>query len=657
MLNSKIPAGPLEDKWEEYKGHVKLVNPANKRKLDIIIVGTGLAGASAAASLAELGYKIKAFCFQDSPRRAHSIAAQGGINAAKNYQNDGDSIFRLFYDTIKGGDYRAREANVHRLAEVSVNIIDQCVAQGVPFAREYGGLLSNRSFGGTQVQRTFYAAGQTGQQLLIGAYQALERQVALGNVKMYTRHEMHDIVMIDGQTRGIIVRNLITGALERHFGHAVLLCTGGYGNVFYLSTNAMGCNVTAAWKAHKKGAYFGNPCFTQIHPTCIPVSGDYQSKLTLMSESLRNDGRIWVPKQKNDPRKATEIPEEERDYYLERRYPAFGNLVPRDVASRAAKERCDAGYGVGTSKQAVYLDYADAIDRYGRIECSKHGIEIPSAEEILRHGKEVVKEKYGNLFDMYEKITGENPYEVPMRIYPAVHYTMGGLWVDYELMTTIPGLYCLGEANFSDHGANRLGASALMQGLADGYFVIPYTIGNYLADEIRTKPIPTDHPAFAEAEKKVADRIQQLKNINGKQTVEQFHKRLGKIMWDKCGMARNAHGLQEAILEIRQLKRDFWSDLKIPGEINEMNPELDKACRVADFIELGELMCLDALDRNESCGGHFREEMQTEEGEAKRDDAHFSFVSAWEYKGESSWELHREELIFEVAKPSQRSYK
>lgn len=657
MLNSKIPAGPLEDKWEEYKGHVKLVNPANKRKLDIIIVGTGLAGASAAASLAELGYKIKAFCFQDSPRRAHSIAAQGGINAAKNYQNDGDSIFRLFYDTIKGGDYRAREANVHRLAEVSVNIIDQCVAQGVPFAREYGGLLSNRSFGGTQVQRTFYAAGQTGQQLLIGAYQALERQVALGNVKMYTRHEMHDIVMIDGQTRGIIVRNLITGALERHFGHAVLLCTGGYGNVFYLSTNAMGCNVTAAWKAHKKGAYFGNPCFTQIHPTCIPVSGDYQSKLTLMSESLRNDGRIWVPKQKNDPRKATEIPEEERDYYLERRYPAFGNLVPRDVASRAAKERCDAGYGVGTSKQAVYLDYADAIDRYGRIECSKHGIENPSAEEILRHGKEVVKEKYGNLFDMYEKITGENPYEVPMRIYPAVHYTMGGLWVDYELMTTIPGLYCLGEANFSDHGANRLGASALMQGLADGYFVIPYTIGNYLADEIRTKPIPTDHPAFAEAEKKVADRIQQLKNINGKQTVEQFHKRLGKIMWDKCGMARNAHGLQEAILEIRQLKRDFWSDLKIPGEINEMNPELDKACRVADFIELGELMCLDALDRNESCGGHFREEMQTEEGEAKRDDAHFSFVSAWEYKGESSWELHREELIFEVAKPSQRSYK
>ncbi len=657
MLNSKIPSGPLEEKWNEYKGHVRLVNPANKRKLEIIVVGTGLAGASAAASLAELGYQIKAFCFQDSPRRAHSIAAQGGINAAKNYQNDGDSVFRLFYDTIKGGDYRSREANVHRLAEVSASIIDQCVAQGVPFAREYGGLLSNRSFGGTQVQRTFYAAGQTGQQLLIGAYQALERQVALGNVKMYARHEMQELVVIDGKARGIIVRNLITGKLERHFGHAVLLCSGGYGNVFYLSTNAMGCNVTAAWKAHKKGAYFGNPCFTQIHPTCIPVSGDYQSKLTLMSESLRNDGRIWVPKQKNDNRKPTDIPDEERDYYLERRYPAFGNLVPRDVASRAAKERCDAGYGVGTSKQAVYLDYADAIARYGRIECSKHGIENPSQEEVRRLGKEVVKEKYGNLFDMYEKITGENPYEVPMRIYPAVHYTMGGLWVDYELMTTIPGLYCLGEANFSDHGANRLGASALMQGLADGYFVIPYTIGNYLADEIRTKEISTDHAAFEEAEKTVADRISHLKNINGKQPVESFHKRLGKIMWDKCGMARNAKNLREAISEIRQLKKEFWADIKIPGEINEMNPELDKANRVADFIELGELMCIDALDRNESCGGHFREEMQTEEGEAKRDDANFSFVSAWEYKGEGNWELHKEDLIFEVAKPSQRSYK
>lgn len=657
MVNSKIPEGKLDQKWNEYKGHVKLVNPANKRRLEIVIVGTGLAGASAAASLGELGYKVKAFCFQDSPRRAHSIAAQGGINAAKNYQNDGDSVFRLFYDTIKGGDYRAREANVHRLAEVSVNIIDQCVAQGVPFAREYGGLLSNRSFGGTQVQRTFYAAGQTGQQLLIGAYQALERQVALGNVKMYARHEMQDVVLIDGKARGIIARNLITGELERHFGHAVLLCTGGYGNVFYLSTNAMGCNVTAAWKAHKKGAYFGNPCFTQIHPTCIPVSGDYQSKLTLMSESLRNDGRIWVPKQKDDKRKPTEIPESERDYYLERRYPAFGNLVPRDVASRAAKERCDAGYGVGSSKQAVYLDYADAIDRYGRIECSKHGIENPSEEEVRHHGKEVVKEKYGNLFDMYEKITGENPYEVPMRIYPAVHYTMGGLWVDYELMTTIPGMYCLGEANFSDHGANRLGASALMQGLADGYFVIPYTIGNYLADEIRTASIPTDHPAFAEAEKAVADRISQLKNINGKQTVESFHKRLGKIMWDKCGMARNAQGLQEAIREIQELKKEFWSDLRIPGEIKEMNPELDKANRVADFIELGELMCIDALNRNESCGGHFREEMQTEEGEARRDDANFSFVSAWEYKGDHNWELHKEELNFEVAKPTQRSYK
>jgi succinate dehydrogenase / fumarate reductase flavoprotein subunit len=657
MLNSKIPSGNLELKWNEYKGHVKLVNPANKRKLEVIIVGTGLAGASAAASLGELGYKVKAFCFQDSPRRAHSIAAQGGINAAKNYQNDGDSVFRLFYDTIKGGDYRAREANVHRLAEVSASIIDQCVAQGVPFAREYGGLLSNRSFGGTQVQRTFYAAGQTGQQLLIGAYQALERQVSLGNVTMYSRHEMLELVIIDGKARGIIVRNLVTGSLERHFGHAVLLCSGGYGNVFYLSTNAMGSNVTAIWKAHKKGAYFGNPCFTQIHPTCIPVSGDYQSKLTLMSESLRNDGRIWVPKQKDEKRKPTDIPEAERDYYLERRYPAFGNLVPRDVASRAAKERCDAGYGVGTSRQAVYLDYNDAINRYGKIECSKHGIESPTAEEIRQHGMEVVKEKYGNLFDMYEKITGENPYEVPMRIYPAVHYTMGGLWVDYELMTTVPGLYCLGEANFSDHGANRLGASALMQGLADGYFVIPYTIGNYLADEIRTNAIPTDHPAFAEAEKVVGDRIQQLMNIKGGQTVESFHKRLGKIMWDKCGMARNASGLQEAINEIRDLKNQFWSDLKIPGSVNEMNPELDKAGRVADFLELGELMCLDALGRNESCGGHFREEMQTEEGEAKRDDGKFSFVSAWEYKGDHEWSLHKEELKFEVVHPSQRSYK
>jgi len=657
MLNAKIPAGPLDDKWTDYKGHCKLVNPANKRKLEIIVVGTGLAGASAAATLGELGYKVKAFCFQDSPRRAHSIAAQGGINAAKNYQNDGDSVFRLFYDTIKGGDYRAREANVHRLAEVSGNIIDQCVAQGVPFAREYGGLLSNRSFGGTQVQRTFYAAGQTGQQLLIGAYQGLERQVSLGNVKMYSRHEMLDIVMVDGKAQGIIARDLITGKLERHFGNAVLLCTGGYGNVFYLSTNAMGSNVTAAWKAHRKGAAFANPCFTQIHPTCIPVSGDHQSKLTLMSESLRNDGRIWVPAKQNDTRKATDIPEEERDYYLERRYPAFGNLVPRDVASRAAKERCDAGYGVGTSKQAVYLDYAAAIERYGKIEVSKKGLENVSKEEIIVLGKEVVKEKYGNLFDMYEKITGENPYEVPMRIYPAVHYTMGGLWVDYELQTTLAGVYALGEANFSDHGANRLGASALMQGLADGYFVIPYTIGNFLADEIYNKPISTDHPAFVEAEKEVSDRISTLKNINGKQSVESFHKRLGKIMWDKCGMARNAEGLKVAIAEIQALKKEFWSDVKVPGGINEMNPELDKANRVADFIELGELMCKDALDRNESCGGHFREEYQTPEGEALRDDAGYMYVAAWDYAGESNWNLQKEPLVYDVIKPSQRNYK
>lgn len=658
MLDSKIPAGPLEQKWTDYKGHVKLVNPANKRKLEVIVVGTGLAGASAAASLGELGYRVKAFCFQDSPRRAHSIAAQGGINAAKNYQNDGDSVFRLFYDTIKGGDYRARESNVHRLAEVSVNIIDQCVAQGVPFAREYGGLLNNRSFGGTQVKRTFYAAGQTGQQLLIGAYQALERQVALGNVKMYTRHEMLEIVLIDGKARGIICRNLITGELERHFGHAVLLCTGGYGNVFYLSTNAMGSNVTAAWKAHKKGAYFGNPCFTQIHPTCIPVTGDHQSKLTLMSESLRNDGRIWVPKKKDDPRKPNDIPEDERDYYLERRYPAFGNLVPRDVASRAAKERCDAGYGVGTTKQAVYLDFKyNLINKYGRTEAGKLGIENPDEETLIRLGKEVVKEEYGNLFDMYEKITGENPYEVPMRIYPAVHYTMGGLWVDYELMTSVKGLYALGECNFSDHGANRLGASALMQGLADGYFVIPYTLGNYLADDISTKPIPTNHEAFEKAEKEVRERIEKLMSIKGKQTVESFHKRLGKIMWNKCGMARNEKGLTEAIAEIQALKKEFWADVRIPGEVNEMNPELDKANRVADFIELGELMCKDALQRAESCGGHFREESQTEDGEALRHDDQFMYVAAWEYKGDSEWTMHREDLKYEVIKPSQRNYK
>ena len=656
-LDSKVPAGEMKDKWNDYKGHVKLVNPANKRKLEVIVIGTGLAGASAAASLGEMGYQVKTFCFQDSPRRAHSIAAQGGINAAKNYQNDGDSVFRLFYDTVKGGDYRAREANVHRLAEVSASIIDQCVAQGVPFAREYGGLLSNRSFGGTQVQRTFYAAGQTGQQLLLGAYSALERQVALGNVTQYSRHEMLDVVMIDGKARGIIARNLVTGKLERHFGHAVLLCSGGYGNVFYLSTNAMGSNVTAAWKAHKRGAYFGNPCFTQIHPTCIPVSGDHQSKLTLMSESLRNDGRIWVPKKEGDSRKPKDIPENERDYYLERRYPAFGNLVPRDVASRAAKERCDAGFGVGTTKMAVYLDFADAIVRYGRIEAGKTGHSAATPEEIVALGKAVVAEKYGNLFEMYEKITGENPYETPMRIYPAVHYTMGGLWVDYELQTTIPGLYALGEANFSDHGANRLGASALMQGLADGYFVIPYTLGNYLADEIRNTAISTDHPAFVQTEREVNDRINKLMSIKGNQTVESFHKRLGKIMWDRCGMARNAMGLHQAIAEIRTLKQEFWSNVKIPGDKYEMNSELDKAGRVADFIELGELMCLDALNRNESCGGHFREESQTEDGEAKRNDEEYSYVSAWEMKADGDWELHKEPLEFEIVKPTQRSYK
>lgn len=657
MLNAKIPAGPLNSKWEDYKGHCKLVNPANKRSLEVIVIGTGLAGASAAASLGELGYKVKAFCFQDSPRRAHSIAAQGGINAAKNYQNDGDSVFRLFYDTVKGGDYRAREANVHRLAEVSGNIIDQCVAQGVPFAREYGGLLSNRSFGGTQVQRTFYAAGQTGQQLLLGAYSALERQVALGNVKMYSRHEMLEIVKIDGKARGIIARDLVTGELERHFGHAVLICSGGYGNVFFLSTNAMGSNVTAAWKATKNGAYFANPCFTQIHPTCIPVSGDHQSKLTLMSESLRNDGRIWVPKKQNDTRKASDIPEDERDYYLERRYPAFGNLVPRDVASRAAKERCDAGYGVGTSKQAVFLDFAAAIERYGNTEVGKRQLSNVSKAEVIKLGKEVVAEKYGNLFDMYAKITGENPYEQPMRIYPAVHYTMGGLWVDYELQTTVPGLYSLGEANFSDHGANRLGASALMQGLADGYFVIPYTLGNYLADEIRTKAIPTDHPAFVDAEKSVKETISKLMSIKGSKSVDHFHKKLGKIMWDKCGMARNEQGLKEAIEEIKALRAEFWKEVRIPGDASEFNPELEKAGRVADFLELGELMCIDALQRRESCGGHFREESQTPDGEAQRDDENFSYVAAWEYKGNGQYELHKEALTFEEVKPTQRSYK
>ncbi|MDQ6889672.1 MAG: fumarate reductase/succinate dehydrogenase flavoprotein subunit [Bacteroidota bacterium] len=655
-LDAKIPEGDLEQKWTEYKSHVKLVSPANKRRLEVIVIGTGLAGASAAASLGELGYKIKAFCFQDSPRRAHSIAAQGGINAAKNYQNDGDSVFRLFYETIKGGDYRAREGNVYRLAEVSASIIDQCVAQGVPFAREYGGLLSNRSFGGTQVQRTFYAAGQTGQQLLLGAYGALERQVALGNVTMYSRHEMLDVVKIDGKARGIIARDLVSGKLERHFGHAVLICSGGYGNVFYLSTNAMGSNVTAAWKAHKRGAWFANPCFTQIHPTCIPVSGDHQSKLTLMSESLRNDGRIWVPKSKEEKRRGAEIPETDRDYYLERRYPAFGNLVPRDVASRAAKERCDAGYGVGTTKMAVFLDFADAIKRYGKVEIGKRGMADAENETVVSLGKEVIAEKYGNLFEMYEKITGENPYNVPMRIYPAVHYTMGGLWVDYELMTTVPGLYALGEANFSDHGANRLGASALMQGLADGYFVIPYTLGNYLANDIRTAAIPTSHPAFEETENEVRGKLEKLMNVRGTDSVESFHKRLGKIMWDKCGMARNAEGLIAAIEEIRNLKIEFWNNVKIPGNTDELNPELEKAGRVADFIELGELMCIDALNRKESCGGHFREEMQTPEGEALRDDAHFTYAAAWEYTGEDE-KLNKEQLHFDVAKPSQRSYK
>ncbi|MCC7244572.1 MAG: fumarate reductase/succinate dehydrogenase flavoprotein subunit [Saprospiraceae bacterium] len=637
-LDSKIPGGKMSEKWEDYKGHVALVAPNNKRRIDVIIVGSGLAGASAAASLGELGYNVKCFTFHDSPRRAHSIAAQGGINAAKNYRNDGDSVFRLFYDTIKGGDYRAREANVHRLAEVSTSIIDQCVAQGVPFAREYGGLLDNRSFGGTQVSRTFYARGQTGQQLLIGAYQALSRQVAAGTVKLYNRHEMLDTVIVDGKCRGIIARNLVTGAIERHSAHAVVLCTGGYGNVFYLSTNAMMCNTTAAWRAHRRGAFFGNPCYTQIHPTCIPVSGDYQSKLTLMSESLRNDGRCWVPKKPGhaltDPR---QIAEEDRDYYLERRYPAFGNLVPRDIASRAAKVACDEGLGVGKSGLAVYLDFADAIKR---------------------KGLKAVEAAYGNLFDMYAKITGDNPYEVPMRIYPAVHYTMGGLWVDYELMTTVPGLYACGEANFSDHGANRLGASALMQGLADGYFVLPYTIGSYLSKEIRTGPISTDSPEFAQAEKDVRDRIAQLRGINGKQSVESFHRRLGKIMWDKCGMARNAKGLQEAITEIQNLRREFWSDVFVPGSDNEYNPELEKAWRVADFMELGELMCHDALHRNESCGGHFREEFQTEEGEAKRDDDNYMYVAAWEWKGEGQkQELHKENLEYEEVKVAQRSYK
>ncbi|MBU2914882.1 MULTISPECIES: fumarate reductase/succinate dehydrogenase flavoprotein subunit [Reichenbachiella] len=638
-LDSKIPEGPLADKWTSHKFKSKLVNPANKRKYDIIVVGTGLAGASAAASFGELGYNVKSFCFQDSPRRAHSIAAQGGINAAKNYQNDGDSVFRLFYDTIKGGDYRGREANIHRLAEVSVNIIDQCVAQGVPFARDYGGLLDNRSFGGAQVSRTFYARGQTGQQLLLGAYSALSRQVATGKVKLYARTEMLDVVIIDGQARGIVTRNLITGEIESHAAHAVVLATGGYGNVFFLSTNAMGSNVTAAWRAHKKGAFFGNPCYTQIHPTCIPVSGDHQSKLTLMSESLRNDGRIWVPKEAVKGLKAADaakIAEEDRDYYLERKYPAFGNLVPRDVASRNAKQMCDAGKGVGATGLAVFLDFSDAIKR---------------------DGLETIKGKYGNLFDMYQQITGDNPYEMPMMIYPAVHYTMGGLWVDYNLMTSVPGLYAAGEANFSDHGANRLGASALMQGLADGYFVLPYTIGDYLANMPYDK-IPTDHEAFQTAEKEVKDRIQKLLSINGTKTVDDFHKELGHIMWEHCGMARNAEGLKLAKEKIKALREEFWKNVKVLGDNEEMNMSLEKANRVADFIELGELMVDDAFNRRESCGGHFREESQTPEGEALRIDDEFSYVAAWEYQGEGQdAKLHKEELEFENVKLTQRSYK
>ena len=637
MLDSRIPPGDLSSKWSDFKSKVPLVSPANKQNLDIIIIGTGLAGASAASSLAEMGYNVKAFCFQDSPRRAHSIAAQGGINAAKNYQNDGDSVYRLFYDTIKGGDYRSREANVHRLAEVSTNIIDQCVAQGVPFAREYGGTLDNRSFGGVQVSRTFYARGQTGQQLLLGAYSALSRQISKGSVQMYNRHEMLDVVMIDGVARGIIARNLLTGQYERHFGHAVVLATGGYGNVFYLSTNAMGSNVTAAWKAYKKGAMFGNPCFTQIHPTCIPVSGDYQSKLTLMSESLRNDGRIWVPIKKGDTRDPKDIPEDERDYYIERRYPAFGNLVPRDIASRAAKERCDEGYGVGSTKMAVYLDFKDAISSMG---------------------EDTVRSRYGNLFQMYNKITGDDPYHTPMRIYPAVHYTMGGLWVDYNLMTSVPGLYSIGESNFSDHGANRLGASALMQGLADGYFVLPYTIGEFLSKDIRTERISTDDEHFVKAEKKARKRNETLLEIKGTKSVESLHRELGKIMWDNCGMSRNEKDLKKALVQIKDLKNSFWSDVFVPGSDNELNTELEKAGRVADFIELGELMIYDALDRNESCGGHFREEYQTEEGEAFRDDENYTFVSAWEFKGKDKEpKLHKEDLDYKEVTPTQRSYK
>jgi len=635
-LNSKIPSGPIEKKWEKHKFELKLVNPANKRKYSVIVVGTGLAGASASASLAELGYKVKTFCFQDSPRRAHSIAAQGGINAAKNYQNDGDSVYRLFYDTIKGGDFRAREANVYRLAEVSVNIIDQCVAQGVPFAREYGGYLSNRSFGGALVSRTFYARGQTGQQLLLGAYSALSRQIGLGAVEMYPRTEMLDLVVVDGHAKGIVTRNLVTGKIEAHAADAVVLATGGYGNVFFLSTNAMGCNVTATYRAYKKGALFGNPCFTQIHPTCIPVSGDYQSKLTLMSESLRNDGRIWVPKKKGDTRPPHEIPEEERDYYLERKSPSYGNLAPRDISSRSAKEVCDEGRGVGPGGLGVYLDFSDAIKRLG---------------------EDVIRDRYGNLFDMYQRITNENPYKVPMRIYPAVHYTMGGLWVDYNLMSNLPGLHVIGEANFSDHGANRLGASALMQGLADGYFILPYTIGDYFANS-GGKKVSTDHPEFKKALEDAETRTKKFLSINGKRTVDSFHKELGKIMWDYCGMARNKAGLQIALKRIPEIRAEFWENVKVLGSNEEVNVSLEKAGRVADFLEFAELMCIDALNREESCGGHFRTEYQTEDGEAKRNDEKFCYVSAWQYNGEGKKPTEiKEELVFENVKLTQRSYK
>ena len=664
-LNAHIPEGPIADKWTSHKNNIRLVSPANKRLIDIIVVGTGLAGGSAAATLAELGYNVKAFCFQDSPRRAHSIAAQGGINAAKNYQGDGDSIHRLFYDTVKGGDYRSREANVYRLAEVSTNIIDQCVAQGVPFARDYGGLLDNRSFGGVLVSRTFYAKGQTGQQLLLGAYSAMNRQIGRGKIKMYSRHEMLDLVKVDGKARGIITRNLVTGEIERHAAHAVVIASGGYGNLFYLSTNAMGSNVTAAWKIHKQGAYFANPCFTQIHPTCIPVSGDHQSKLTLMSESLRNDGRIWVPKKKEDAEairegrlKPTDLAEEDRDYYLERRYPAFGNLVPRDVASRAAKERCDEGFGVNKTGEAVFLDFAAAIERYGKEKAHVKGLDENDSALVQKLGKQVIKAKYGNLFQMYEKIVDQNPYETPMMIYPAVHYTMGGVWVDYNLMTTVPGCFAIGEANFSDHGANRLGASALMQGLADGYFVLPYTIGDYLADDIRTGAISTDSPEFEEAESNVRAQIDGFIKNKGTKTVDYFHRKLGKIIWNKCGMSRNKEGLQEAIAEVKALREEFYKDVFVPGTADSFNEPLAKALRVADFLELGELFAKDALERTESCGGHFREESQTAEGEALRDDKNFKFVSAWEYKGEpSKAKLHKEVLKYENIELKTRSYK